>query len=515
MPENNPKKSRRNSLLFCLAATFLSFLAVTIWFARRWFRKNFGYLEMKALLFTLGHSFKGANVSVMFVSAGQYIAIIIGLTLLSACALGLMEYLCKKFNLSLTWQQGKRAQSLSLLKPYRICALFLILCALYIALWRAWKQFNVSAYLTALREDTHIYEEEYVAPTPDTVSAPAHSKTKNLILIYLESMETTYASQNAGGAQRKNNYIPNLTRLANEYVSFSNKSLLGGFYGVTGTAWTMGALFSTTSGLPFSFPTASWGMQNFRQFAPGVVTLGDMLAAKGYRQEFLCGSDSEYAGRKTYFQQHGDHEIFDLFTAREKGYIPEDYEVWWGFEDEILYRIAKDELLHLSAGEQPFNLTMLTVDTHYPGGYVCGLCGDEYPLETANVIACADRQVDEFIRWCQAQDFYQDTVIVLLGDHPRMDTYLVEGVDFYDRTVYNCFINAEHTEGANLKNRAFTALDMFPTILSAMGFEIDNDRLGMGVNLFSGQETLCERMGLEALDEEFSKYSEYYIQRFA
>ena len=327
-------------------------------------------------------------------------------------------------------------------------------------------------------------------------------------------METTYASKEVGGAQRKNNYIPNLTRLADEYVSFSDKDLLGGFHSVTGTTWTMGALFATTTGLPFEFPGLN-SMNNFEEFAAGTVALGDILSAKGYRQEFLCGSDADFAGRKTYFQQHGNHEIFDLFTAREKGYIPPDYKVWWGFEDEVLYRIAKDELLRLSAGEEPFNLTLLTVDTHYPGGYVCGLCEDEYPETAANVVACADRQIDEFIKWCREQDFYEDTVIVILGDHPRMDADLVENVDFYDRTVYNCFINAEHTEGANLKNREFTALDMFPTILSAMGFEIENDCLGMGVNLFSNQETLCERMGFEALDKEFSKYSEYYIQRFA
>lgn len=40
-------------------------------------------------------------------------------------------------------------------------------------------------------------------------------KQKNLIYIYLESMETTYADENNGGAFTEN-YIPELTKLAQE-----------------------------------------------------------------------------------------------------------------------------------------------------------------------------------------------------------------------------------------------------------------------------------------------------------
>jgi phosphoglycerol transferase len=326
-------------------------------------------------------------------------------------------------------------------------------------------------------------------------------------------METTYASMDVGGAQRVN-YIPNLTQLAEENVSFSNSDKLGGFHSTNGTGITMGALFGTTSGIPFNLTSEVNDMISQGNFASGVTNLGDVLQSKGYTQEFLCGSDGDFGGRKTYFQQHGDYNVFDLYTAREKGYIDDDYFVWWGFEDKILFQIAKDELTRMAAEGEPFNFTMLTVDAHHIDGYLCDLCGDEYENVTANVVACTDKQVGEFIQWCKEQDFYENTVFVITGDHPRMDTSLVEGNSYFDRTVYNCIINGSNTGEVNDKNRIFTPMDMLPTVLSSMGFSIEGERLGLGTNLFSDTKTLAELKGFDWLDTELSKTSQYYYHTF-
>ncbi len=55
---------------------------------------------------------------------------------------------------------------------------------------------------------------------------------------------------------------------------------------------------------------------------------------------------------------------------------------------------------------------------------------------------------------------------------------------------------------------------MFPTVLAAMGFEIDGNRLGLGTNLFSDRPTLIEEMRYESFDHELSMYSAYYVDRF-
>ena len=94
-----------------------------------------------------------------------------------------------------------------------------------------------------------------------------------------------------------------------------------------------------------------------------------------------------------------------------------------------------------------------------------------------------------------------------------MDTNLVENVSYYDRTVYNCFLNCGLP--ARTGNRELTTMDLFPTVLAAMGFQIEGDRLGLGANLFSGRPTLCEELGYDALNAEIRKYSPYFIKHFA
>lgn len=169
----------------------------------------------------------------------------------------------------------------------------------------------------------------------------------------------------------------------------------------------------------------------------------------------------------------------------------------------------------MASGDEPFSLTMLTADTHHVDGFKCKYCGDEFDEQYSNVLACSDRQVYEFIKWIQAQDFYENTTIIITGDHLTMDhRYIVENTDTsYTRRIYNCFINSA-VGGENSKNREFITLDMFPTTLAAMGCTIEGDRLGLGTNLFSGKQTLCEKYGYEKLNGELSKRSEFYNKQF-
>ena len=228
---------------------------------------------------------------------------------------------------------------------------------------------------------------------------------------------------------------------------------------------------------------------------------------------FLCGSDSEFGGKRAYFEQHGNFEIYDYYSAIEDGYIDKDYKVWWGLEDHRLYEIAKDRITELASGSEPFNLTMLTVDTHHVGGYKCDWCPDIYDSKTANVVACADRQISDFVKWCSKQDFYDNTIIIILGDHPRMDKKLVKDVDKFEREAYNCFINTrKKTDSGN--TRLATTMDLFPTIISAMGYDIEGDRLGLGTNLFSDRKTLAEEMTYEKFNDEIGKNSKYFHKHF-
>ncbi len=381
------------------------------------------------------------------------------------------------------------------------------------------RSLRASEFFSLRRKKTDIYEKEYRDPGQIDIAPAKGTKPRNLIMIYMEGMESDFASAAQGGRQSVN-HIPNMTRLSAENIHFSDTEKLGGAHNTAGTGWTMGAIFAMNSGVPFAFPLGPYLRHLDENYAGGVVTLGDILREKGYRQEFMCGSDAAFGARKAFFEQHGGYEIFDLYTARERGDIPKDYYEWWGFEDRHLYRLAKREILRLAAGDAPFQFAMLTVDTHFVSGYRCPLCRHEFDTDAENIVACADRQLAEFLDWCAQQPSLRDTAVVVTGDHPRMDTYMVEGLSYYDRPIYNCFLNPAVTPAAadgrpGNVNRIFTPMDMLPTVLAAIGFEIPGNRLGLGTNLFSGEKTLAERMGFDKLNEELSKQSAWYTEHFS
>ncbi len=503
------KKNKARRFLPIAAVFFgiLFILAVVVYILTRWVDATYD-VDFNTLIYTMLSPLKGTGNSVVDSILQACLPSVIFCLILYIIS----AFLLCQSRVSVSLSVGAKRRKFDLLKWLRRIGAAACIACLAAACLFCNQVLGIGSWWKNQKQNSTIYEDYYV--DPDSVSITLNGEAKNLIYIYLESAETTYASVEEGGAQEVN-YIPNMTALAKENISFSDKDGLGGFRPSVGTVWTMGGIFGTTSGIPFAFPIERNEMNKREVFASGVTTLGDILEEYNYHQEFLCGSDSDFGGRRDYFEQHGNYEIFDYYTAIEKGYIASDYYVWWGFEDAILYEIAKDELTRLAAEDQPFNFTFLTVDQHYLDGYVCELCGDEYDVQLANVLACSDRLLADFIDWCKQQDFYEDTVIVISGDHPRMDTTLVDGIDYADRTIYNCFINTDRTIALSEKNREFTTLDMFPTVLSALGFDIEGDRLGLGTDLFSSTTTLAEELGYEYLQQELSKSSLYYISHFA
>lgn len=303
-------------------------------------------------------------------------------------------------------------------------------------------------------------------------------------------------------------------------MSFSQSDLIEGAAVAPASGWTIAGLVAETSGLPLKLlkyddATTDNSMGEYASFLPGAISLGDILEEEGYRNYFMAGSNFEFGGRENYFTQHGKYEIWDLTTARETGKIPEDYYVWWGFEDAKLYEYAKEQLLLISQDDVPFNFSMLTVDTHHPEGYTCELCSDEYGEQYANVWACASKQLNEFINWIKEQEFYDNSTIVIIGDHCSMAPDFYKGIEYdkhngsIDRKIYNVFINSVVEPKAE-KNRKFTTMDIFPTTLAALGVQIDGERLGLGTNLFSEKATLSEEYGYDVLFAEINKKSTFY-----
>ena len=222
------------------------------------------------------------------------------------------------------------------------------------------------------------------------------------------------------------------------------------------------------------------------------------------------GSDANFGGRRAYFSNH-NYIISDYYTAIEEGKITSDYHEWWGYEDSKLFTYAKEKLLEISQNETPFNFTILTADTHFTDGYLDKSCSTVFTDPYANSFYCSDSMIGEFISWIKEQDFYQNTTIIITGDHPTMQDNFYDIDNGYNRTIYNTFINSRVIP-VNNKNRVFTTMDMFPTTIGALGATIEGDRLGLGTNLFSSKKTIPEEIGIDEFNKELKKSSNYYYK---
>lgn len=384
--------------------------------------------------------------------------------------------------------------------PFALATL-LVACTFFIA------RLKVGSYIVTTSTESDFIEAHYVNPDTTTLTFP--EKKRNLIYIFLESYENTYSDTKAGG-KITNNFMPELHSLAENNINFSVNSGVGGALSYAGTTWTSAAMVSQTSGMLIKVPLDSQGYGTEETFLSGVTTIGEILEKQGYNQTLLVGSDAEFGGRKAYFKQHGNYNIVDINSLKAEGRLPEDYRQWWGFEDKKVFAFAKEELTKLYNEGKPFNFTVLTSDTHFPDGYVCEDCEDAFEDQYANVIACSSKQVNDFVSWIKEQPFYENTTIVISGDHLTMDPEFLKDInEDYTRTVYNCIINSA-VEPSQEKNRNFGTFDMFPTTLAAMGVHINGERLGLGTNLFSNIPTLTERYGFEKLDKEMQKKSVFY-----
>ena len=496
-------KKNWTSPIFILGNVFL-FLTILITSALIWQVIYFNTIDFEQLLYNLLSPMDGANTEVFTTFAWQItpIALLISIVLSSIL-------------ITLTTEED----SVQKKRKWNDVANFIrkhhltvnILLFVVVTIFAFVKIGGVRYVWNHYFDKSVIYEEEYVDPEKVELTFP--DEKRNLIYIFCESMENSFMSEEYGGAQEEN-YIPELTKLMEENTSFYNPATNNGAVATYNCDWTVAAMTAHTSSIPLVLPMGE-NEENYTSFLPGVTSLGDILKEHGYNQQLIIGSDVSFGGRDNLCRTHGEYEVFDYNTAVERGYIPEDYFEFWGYEDKKLFEYAKNEILNLYAKGEPFNATLLTVDTHFMEGYQCEDCLETYEDPYLNTLNCSSRQIYNFVEWIKSQEFYENTTIVIAGDHLNMGGNYIGTIDReYNRTVYYTIVNSvvEYTgNGEHL----YTTLDFFPTTLAAMGVEIEGNRLGLGTNLFATDiDTLSDKYGHDILFEELAKSSEYYTKHF-
>lgn len=481
------KNSKPKKWILILTTLFF-LLSLLLTFTVVWLFHTWPKLQIQELMFEIATPLKGTGSD----QIQKFIVWVFLPTLLGLILVGLGYYHLRE-------EKRKRR--------YRQVILVVSSLSLILSFLHFWIKLDVGHYLKNQAMDSTFIQKEYVDPSKVNLQFP--KKKRNLIYISLESMETGYSSKEYGG-KKQDNYIPELTKLSLAEQNFSaNQSRLNGAVSLTGTTWTMGGLFAQTSGLPLKINAEDHRMNTQDSFFPNITNLGDILQKEGYHNVFMLGSDAEFGARRLFFKSHGNYEINDYNYAKAKGMIPSNYHVFWGFEDHKLFDFAKTKLTDLGTKEQPFNFHLLTVDTHFEDGYKDQETPTKFGKDQyGNVIYGSDHRVGEFVRWCQKQSWYQNTTIVLSGDHPTMDKDFMEGVDaHHKRTVYYTIVNGAAKREDDSVSRYYSTMDSFPTTLAALGVKIPGDRLALGTNLYANKKTLVEEYGEDFLNEELAKKS--------
>lgn len=484
----------------------LFYLLNIILYASYYFTSQLSLGSFAQVLYTMQNSMSGSESTWSEAVGGFFVRQWPWLLLGTLVYAGLLWFYLKNKKASVAETESKTMK--------QIQTGFLVLLAALVGLdayygYRLYDMFGIDQYNESQSKSSDLYENYYADPRTTKIEFP--EKKRNLIYIICESMESTFADPAAGGGFKKS-LIPELTKLAKENTDFSSdpKTLNGGLT-PGNTGWTIAGITAQSMGIPLNIgnPDFNRNFEGESQFLPHVMGLGDILKEQGYSNFFMCGSEAEFAGRRNYYEQHGDYTIYDYNTAKKDKIIPQDYRVWWGMEDEKLFNYAKKELPVIAKEDEPFNFTMLTVDTHFTGGYLCPDCPDEFDNQYENVIRCSDHKVTEFVKWIQQQDFYKDTTIVITGDHKSMDGMVNENIpEGYERKTFFTVINGpEYTLNTT---RQYATLDIYPTIIEALGASIEGDRLGLGTSLYSRTPTLIEELGFEAFNEQLNQRSEFY-----
>ncbi len=336
----------------------------------------------------------------------------------------------------------------------------------------------------------------YLAPEKVTL---VETHPKNLVLIYVESLEQSYTEGDVFGRD----LLAPLTRLeASHFESYEQ---------VPGTGWTIAAMVATQCGVPLKrvsvYDINAQG-EKVRSFLPNATCLSDILAAHGYRNVFMGGASTTFAGKGKFLRTHHYQEVYGKEEWLGQGVAASDMN-GWGLYDDDLFGKAKLKLRQLQASKQRFNLTLLTVDSHEPEGHLSRGCARRGYTGFDGVISCTAQDLAGFVRFAEDSGSLANTNIVIIGDHLARVNPLSDALAMVPRrTIFNRFIS----DLPPPKNREqLVHFDLLPTILEFNGFTVPGGRLGLGYSGFYPHRARPPADRFEEMQASLMNRSETYL----
>ena len=324
-------------------------------------------------------------------------------------------------------------------------------------------------YVTRVRQSAHFADtpqgraiadqlDLHPVPPKRVIAAPG----KNLVFVYMESLERQFWSPKLYPG-----LTPNLDRLRAQGLDFL------GFQTFSGATYTMAGIFASQCGVPL-FSSAFAGLDDFagnttdvQTFHPKIACLGDVLHKAGYTQIYMGGAPIHFSNKGLFFQLHGYDEALGLqqLEAASDGRLPQ---AGWGLYDSTLFPLALARYRTLEAARKPFNLTLLTLDTHPPDGRPSPDC-PRYAASSNSMLQavhCTDYLVGRFVDALSREPDWKNTIVVIMSDHLMMRN-VAEPLfpRNYDRQPALLVLNA----GRGERRAKMYHMDIAPTLLDLLG----------------------------------------------
>jgi len=286
--------------------------------------------------------------------------------------------------------------------------------------------------------------------------AVQREKPLNLVIVLEESLGATFV-ESLGGLP----VTPELEKLKNEGWWFEQ------LY-ATGTRSVRG-IEAVVSGYA---PTPARSVVKLSLAQRNFYTLALGLGQQGYHTEFVYGGEAHFDNMRGFFTGNGFQQVVDRDDITNPVFVGS-----WGASDEDLFNKSLERLKQLHSENKPFFSLIFSSSNHEPFEFPDGRIDlhDTTKQTVNNAVKYADYALGKFISEAKKQDYWKDTVFLIVADH--------------DNRVYGdnlVPIKKFHIPGlilgADIQPKHITALasqiDLGATLLSLMGITSEHPMIG-------------------------------------